>query len=205
MRVRAGELCGDRRAFGRRRTEIAWQQIGVFVEFRGRRDLVDGKDNVIDGRASGLEARVDILADLLDLRPHIALADDISGLVARDLAAYDKPMPAIAQRDLRGGRRGRAGCSDDDRGGQIRDDLPVCVGPLNVALGLSLPFRQPKAVVYQVEFAVDDGPGIRIHGVLVRRRVIRHAHGTITVILRRIAVRVFTEQVAMLAAGKAPA
>ena len=87
---------------------------------------------------------------------------------------------------------------------QIRDGLPVRVGPLYVLLGLSLPFRQPVAVVYQVELAVDDGPGIRIDRVLVRRRVVRHAHCTIAIVLRRIVHRILAEQIAMLAAGKAP-
>src|SRR3954452_19181177 len=99
-------------------------------------------------------------------------------------------MSAIAQRDLGGRRRGSAGCSDDGWRRQIRDGMPVRVGPLYVLLGLSLPLYQPVAVVYQVELPVDDGPGIRIDRVLVRRRVVRDAHCTIAVVLRRIALRI---------------
>ena len=35
--------------------------------------------------------------------------------------------------------------------------------------------------------------------------VVRHAHRTIAVILRRVMLRILDEQIAMLAAGKAPA
>ena len=100
QQVRAGQLRrAYRRALRRRWAEIAREQIGIFVEFGGRRDVVDRKDNVVDGRAAGLKARVDILSDLLDLRPHIALADDVPGLVECDLPADDQPMPAVAQCD----------------------------------------------------------------------------------------------------------
>ena len=79
------------------------------------------------------------------------------------------------------------------------------VGPLYVLLGLFPPFLQPIAVVYQIKLAVDDGPGLRIDGVLVRRRLVRRAHRTITVVLGRVALRILDEQIAMLTAGKAPA
>jgi TolB-like protein len=69
--VRIGQLRRrDRRAFRRRRAEKTRQQIGVFVEFRQRRDVVDGKDDVVDGCATGLEAGTDVIANLFDLRPH---------------------------------------------------------------------------------------------------------------------------------------
>jgi hypothetical protein len=38
-----------------------------------------------DCRATGVKARDDVLANLLDLRPHIALSDNLAGFVARDL------------------------------------------------------------------------------------------------------------------------
>jgi hypothetical protein len=99
---------GDHRALRRRRAEIALTQIGVFFEFGGLGDVADRKDNVLDRRAAGIEAR-DVVADLLDLRPQIALADDIARRVARDLPSDDDPMPAVAQRDLGRGWRSGAG------------------------------------------------------------------------------------------------
>ena len=77
---------GDHRTVRRRRAEIALAQIGVFVEFRGRRDMADRKNNVLDPRAAGIEAGADVLANLLDLRSHVAFADNIADLVARDLS-----------------------------------------------------------------------------------------------------------------------
>ena len=62
-------------------------QIGVFVELGGVRDVGDRKDDVLDCRTSGFEARADILADLLDLLLQIALADDTAGFVPGDLPA----------------------------------------------------------------------------------------------------------------------
>src|SRR5690606_4525580 len=62
-----------------------------------------------------LEAGAHVLADLLDLRPHIALADNISDLVACDLTGNNDPMPAITHCDDRGGRRSGTGWSNPDR------------------------------------------------------------------------------------------
>ncbi len=90
-------------------------QIGVFVEFSGLRHITDGKDDVLDRGAAGGKAGADVLPDLLDLRLEVALADDVAGLVARDLPGDDDPMPAVAQRDL-GRRRGSsAGRTNDLR------------------------------------------------------------------------------------------
>lgn len=41
------------------------------------------KDYVVDCRTSSFKARIDILANLLDPRPHIAPANDIPGLDGR--------------------------------------------------------------------------------------------------------------------------
>ena len=53
--------------------EIALAQIGVFLELGRLYDVTDRKGNILNRRAAGVEARVNVLADLLDLRPHIAL------------------------------------------------------------------------------------------------------------------------------------
>ena len=89
---------GDGRALRRSRAEIALPQIGVFVEFGRLCDVTDRKDNILNRRATGIQARVDVLANLLDLRPQIAFADDIADRVARDLPGDDDPMPAVPQR-----------------------------------------------------------------------------------------------------------
>ena len=88
------------RAPRRRRAEITLPQIGVFVEFGGLCHVTDGKDDVLDRGAAGVKAGADVLPDLLDLRLEIAPADDIAGLVARDLSGDDDPMPAVARRRL---------------------------------------------------------------------------------------------------------
>jgi len=70
---------GEGRALRRRRAEIALAQIGVFLEFGRLYDVTDHKGNILNRRATGVEARVNVLADLLDLRPHMAPADALSG------------------------------------------------------------------------------------------------------------------------------
>jgi len=67
------------------------------------------------------------------------------------------------------------------------------------------PLLDPVAVVREIEFAVDDGPGLRIDSVLVRRRFGRCAHGAIAVVLRRVVLPILDEQGAMLPGGEAPA
>jgi hypothetical protein len=120
--------------------EVAWQQIGVFVELGRRRDEADRRGNVVDCRASSLEAGAGILADLLDLRPHIAFPHDVASLVTRDLAADHQQTLPVAQCDRICRRMGSAGRSNDDRLRKIRNDLPVRVGSLNVFLRLFASF-----------------------------------------------------------------
>jgi hypothetical protein len=45
----------------------------VFVELGGLCDIADGKDNILGRCPAGIEARANVFADLLDLRPQIAL------------------------------------------------------------------------------------------------------------------------------------
>jgi hypothetical protein len=59
--------------------------------------------------------------------------------------------------------------------------------------------------VRQIELAVDDRPSFGIDRILVRCRVVRRTHRAVAVILRRVAVRILGEQIAMLAVGKTPA
>jgi len=58
--------------------------------------VADREDDVLDRCPAGIEAGANVLADLFDLRPEIALADEISSLVAGDLPADDDPVPAVA-------------------------------------------------------------------------------------------------------------
>jgi hypothetical protein len=90
-------LCLDRQALRRRRPKIALGQIGVFIEFGKRRAACHAKDNVADVRATGLQTGVNVLAYLLDLRAHVSLAHDFSGVFARDLPTDDQPMTTVAQ------------------------------------------------------------------------------------------------------------
>ena len=53
----------------------------------------------------------------------------------------------------------------------------------------------------KVELAVDDGPSLGIHRVLVRRLAVRHTHRAVDVILRRVAIRILDEQIAGLCHG----
>src|SRR5690349_11383972 len=99
----------DRFTFCRRRAEIVRQQIGVFVELGRRRDESGRIDNVVDRRASGREAGAGVLADLLDLRPHVAFPDDLAVLVTRDLGADHQQTLSVAQGNQRRRRGGRAG------------------------------------------------------------------------------------------------
>src|SRR6516225_7977312 len=67
------------------------------------------------------------------------------------------------------------------------------------------PYPQPILVVHQIKLTVDDRPSLGIDGVLVRVRVVRHAHRAIAVVLGCIPVRSLAEQVAVRVARKAPA
>jgi hypothetical protein len=187
---------GDRFTLRRRRPEIARQQINVLVEFGRRRDRGDRKSNVVDCCSSGLEAGANVLAHLLDLRPHIALPDDVAGLVARDLGAnYQQTLP-VAQCDRICRWGSSTGISNGHRVRKIRDGLPVLVSLLDVLLGLCAPLLQPIAAVYQIKLAVDDSPGLWIHGVFVRRGLDRRTRSGRAKIIRQI-----TEDVRRLLKG----
>src|SRR5260370_31333622 len=113
-------------------------------------------------------------------------------------------MPAVAQRDLGRRRRSGAGGPDDDRLRQIRNSVPVGVGPPDVFVGLSPPYLQPILMVRQIKLAVDDSPSLGIDRILVRCVVARRAHGAVAVVLRRLARRSLREPIAVLAGGQGP-
>src|SRR5215471_3518399 len=74
---RAGRGCG---------TEIAQPHVAVLGEFRVVCDVGVRLDDVAQAGAGGFEASLDVLADLLDLGAHIALADTNALRGTRQLA-----------------------------------------------------------------------------------------------------------------------
>ena len=76
----------DRRAGRRRRTEIAQPHVAVLLELIEVGDIGIGLDDIGQGGAGGFKAGLDVFADLLDLGPHIALADAHPLRVTRQLA-----------------------------------------------------------------------------------------------------------------------
>ena len=99
--------------------------------------MADRKNNVLDRRAAGIEAGADVLANLFDLRLQIAFADDIAGLVTRDLTTDDDPMATVAQRNLGRGRGGGARRPDDLRCSADLHGLPISVGLPDMLLAFS--------------------------------------------------------------------
>src|SRR5437588_4586992 len=86
-RVVVGKTADLDRCAGRRcRAEIAHSHVGVLGELRVVGDVSIGLDDVGQGGPDGFEAGSEVLADLLDLRAHIALANANPLRVARQLA-----------------------------------------------------------------------------------------------------------------------
>jgi hypothetical protein len=79
-------------------------QVDVSGELIGIGDVSSGFDDVGEARSRRRQAGLDFLADFLQLRPHVALADDLAALVARRLRADDGHSAAIASRDDGRGR-----------------------------------------------------------------------------------------------------
>src|SRR5262249_21731504 len=89
----------DCRAGRRRRAEVVPPHVAVFREFRVIGDESVGLDDVGEGGTRRFEAGLDVLADLLDLRPHVALADTIAVGVAGELPGDKHHLPGAADRD----------------------------------------------------------------------------------------------------------
>jgi hypothetical protein len=56
--------------------------------------LIKREDDVPDGRTAGLQTRVNVLTLLFYLRPHVSLADEVAGGIARYLGTDHQQMPA---------------------------------------------------------------------------------------------------------------
>jgi len=85
----------DDRPGRRSAAEILLPQIGVFGELVGVASVSSGLDDVGEIRARALQTGFDPLTDLLQLGPHVALADDFSAVVARRLGADDNHVTTI--------------------------------------------------------------------------------------------------------------
>ena len=78
--------------------EIAHPHVLVLEVFVHVGDVGRGLDDVGERRAGGFERGLDVLADLLDLGAHVALADAVAVAVARRLAG-DEDLPRAADLD----------------------------------------------------------------------------------------------------------
>src|SRR5712691_3205358 len=95
----------------------------------------------------GFEAGFDVLAGLLDLRPHVALADNLAFTIERRLASDDNfPFTVFRRNDDRR-RLFAAGRSDNYRLGLIFDEFPGLVGALNVFGGFFAPYLGPMTIM----------------------------------------------------------
>src|SRR5262249_9681309 len=95
--------------------EILLPEVGVIGELVGVGNISAGLDNIGEVRSRHLQTGLDIFADLLQLRAHVAFADDVAALVARSLRAADDPVTAVAQRHQRRRRGSSAGRSENYR------------------------------------------------------------------------------------------
>src|SRR5215469_2790976 len=89
----------DCRAGRRRRPEVVPPHVAVLREFRVIGNKSIGLDDIGEGGARRLETGLDVFADLLDLRAHVALADTIAVGVAGKLPGDKDHLPSAADRD----------------------------------------------------------------------------------------------------------
>src|SRR5262245_105685 len=83
----------DRRAGRTGYPEVAHAHVGALGECLVVRDEGVGLNNIGPSRASGLEAGVEVLKGLFELRPHVARADDVALCVACQLAGDVVVLP----------------------------------------------------------------------------------------------------------------
>src|SRR3984893_3574970 len=89
----------DRRAGRTGYPEIAHAHVGALGERLVVRDEGVGLDNIGPSRASGLEAGVEVLKGLFDLRPHVARADDVALCVTCQLAGDVDGLTRVCDRN----------------------------------------------------------------------------------------------------------
>src|SRR5262249_14857684 len=89
----------DRRAGRTGYPEVAHAHVGALRERLIVRDEGVGLDDIGPGRAGSREAGVKVLEGLFELRPHVARADDVALLVARQLAGDVDRLARACDRD----------------------------------------------------------------------------------------------------------
>src|SRR5258708_8366330 len=100
--------------------------------------------------ADGVKASINSFADVLDLRPHVAPADDLALAVDRRLAADDNFPLAAACRDDDRLRVLAAGRSNGYRLSQIFGGFPDLLGALNIFGGFLAPYRRPIRIMLPI-------------------------------------------------------
>src|SRR5262249_37140548 len=89
----------DRRAGRTGYPEVAHAHVGALGECLVVRDEGVGLNNIGPSRSSGLEAGVEVLKGLFELRPHVARADDVALCVACQLAGDVDGLTRACDRD----------------------------------------------------------------------------------------------------------
>src|SRR6516164_126232 len=89
----------DRRAGRTGYPEVAHAHVGALGECLVVRDEGVGLNNIGPSRASGLEAGVEVLKGLFELRPRVARADDVALCVACQLAGDVDGLTRACDRD----------------------------------------------------------------------------------------------------------
>src|SRR5215471_21717187 len=89
----------DRRAGRTGYPEVAHAHVGALGECLVVRDEGVGLNNIGPSRASGLEAGVEVLKGLFELRPHVARTDDVALCVACQLAGDVDGLTRACDRD----------------------------------------------------------------------------------------------------------
>jgi hypothetical protein len=89
----------DRRACRTGYPEVAHAHVGALGERLIVRDEGVGLNNIGPSRASGLEAGVEVLEGLFELRPHVARADDVALCIACQLAGDVDGLTRACDRD----------------------------------------------------------------------------------------------------------
>jgi hypothetical protein len=83
------------------RTEVLHADVDVTEVLVHVGDVRVALDDVGERRTGGSQGGLDVLADLADLRPHVALADDVAVLVARQLAGHEDHAAALDRDHVR--------------------------------------------------------------------------------------------------------
>jgi hypothetical protein len=173
-----------------RAAKILLLEVGIFRELVRIGNIGAGCDDVSESCPCHFQAGLDLLANQLQLCPHVALADYLAGVVAGGLGTDDHPVTAAAQRDERRRRRIAAGRTENCRLRQVLDRRPACIRLFDEIGGVLASVIHRLGHVREIELAVDNSPGLGIDRVLVRHP---DPHCAVAVVLRAVAVRILSE------------